>query len=459
MLPPRLSGLLGLSAAALLVVALVAPTPTSASEPLPEDDGDPTLTALAAVNDLTLPQVQEVLADPAAQLTDSGRIWFADPVGRVDTAERPVLRQAASLGRTFRLHSKAGSRRTIYLDFDGHTVRGTAWNRSAGVRAGRHQGWDPSRNGPAFTIREKRAIQSIWARVAEDYAPFDVDVTTQRPAEARIHRDRRRDKVFGTRVLVSDSRQAHGRICGSTCGGAAFLNVFSATGGAHRRHQPTWVFPASLGNDVKAVAEAATHEAGHTFGLLHDGVRGLLGLNTPYYGGHGIWSPIMGVSYERPITQWSRGSYDGATTRQDDIRMIARRGAPIRRDEAGSRPRSAARRLPAGPAYISRSSDVDVFRLGSCRGRIRLRVSVARTSPNLDARLRLIRNGRTIATADPRARRVSRDRARGMSARMSRAVKRGNYFVAVDGVGLGDPATSYDDYGSVGAYRLRVRGC
>ena len=33
-----------------------------------------------------------------------------------------------------------------------------------------------------FSDEEQTRIQRIWARVAEDYAPFDVDVTTEQPA-------------------------------------------------------------------------------------------------------------------------------------------------------------------------------------------------------------------------------------------------------------------------------------
>ena len=36
-------------------------------------------------------------------------------------------------------------------------------------------------------------------------------------------------------------------------------------------HTPTFVFSENLGDDEKNVAEAVTHEVGHTLGLLHDG--------------------------------------------------------------------------------------------------------------------------------------------------------------------------------------------
>ena len=58
----------------------------------------------------------------------------------------------------------------VYLDFDGHTtgnVQGTSWdNLTSAV-------WDLSGNGASFTTTEQQVIQRIWARVAEDFAPFN----------------------------------------------------------------------------------------------------------------------------------------------------------------------------------------------------------------------------------------------------------------------------------------------
>jgi hypothetical protein len=56
------------------------------------------------------------------------------------------------------------------------------------------------------------------------------------------------------------------------------------------------VFPAQLGSGYpKYVWEATSHELGHRLGLSHDGDT----LGNAYYGGSGIWAPIMGVSGPR----------------------------------------------------------------------------------------------------------------------------------------------------------------
>src|SRR5690606_28955367 len=118
------------------------------------------------------------------------------------------------------------------------------------------------------------------------------------------------DTVYGTRVLITPSVGAQDALCGGQCGGVAYLGVFARVDG---RAQPAWVFPQSLQNQSKAIAEAASHEAGHNLGLEHDGTA-----SSGYYTGHGVWAPIMGAGYNRPLTQWSRGSYAGANNAQDD---------------------------------------------------------------------------------------------------------------------------------------------
>lgn len=43
---------------------------------------------------------------------------------------------------------------------------------------------------------------------------------------------------------------------------------------------------------------------------------------TTYYRGHGAWAPIMGVGYDKTITQWPKGEYAAANETQDDLAFI-----------------------------------------------------------------------------------------------------------------------------------------
>lgn len=413
------------------------------------------LDVAAAANGLTSQAMRELLLTDATAWVDvTGRVFFKEPIpaGVGDADPLPAVEYAAA--DAFALHSKPGSQRVIFLDFDGSLVSGTGWNASEGVTAGTHPAWTLDGDATTFNTTERNAIASIWARVAEDYAPFDVDVTTQDPGDAAIDRTSLADTAFGTRVLISPSTDASTAICNNQCGGVAYLDVFDVAGSQHAYYQPAWVFPQALSNSTKSIAEAASHEAGHNFGLSHDG-----GAGVGYYSGHAMWAPIMGVGYSRPVVQWSQGEYAGATTTQDDLAIIAANGAPLQPDEAGGTVAAAATALPTGDAYITTRTDQDVYALGSCTGPLSLAATPAPTSPNLDIQLALLdASGAVVTVADPVSVMSTTDVANGLAASLTPTVATAAYFLRVDGVGNGTANTGYTDYASIGAYTLNLSG-
>jgi hypothetical protein len=410
-------------------------------------------------NGMAVERLHEILTqDPSAWLDQDARLLYEDPARTESaTSSSPTAAAAAPapLNQTFQLHSKLGSERTIYLDFDGQTVSNTVWNVNHGLPAGSHPAWSLDGDHAAFSTEEREAVQNIWQRVSEDYAPFDVDVTTEDPGAQALTRIDAADQVFGTRALISPSTSASTKLCGGACGGIAYTGVFDAASSVGF-YQPAWIFPQSLADDAKSIAEAVSHEVGHNLGLSHDGLTG----GTNYYTGHGIWAPIMGIGYSRPITQWSKGDYKGANNRQDDLSVIAANGLSLRPDEAGSTP-SPTTGPPAGPAYITSDADRDVYALGTCDGPLTLAAKPAVQSPDLDLKLSLLDvTGGTVATDNPtsRAGTPSRDVAAGMDAAVSRTVTDDWYFVAVEGVGNGTASKGYDGYASIGAYTLSISG-
>jgi hypothetical protein len=52
-----------------------------------------------------------------------------------------------------------------------------------------HAAWTTDADAPTISAAEHDAIQYIYQTVAEDYAPFDVNVTTQDPGTAALNRD------------------------------------------------------------------------------------------------------------------------------------------------------------------------------------------------------------------------------------------------------------------------------
>ncbi len=166
----------------------------------------------------------------------------------------------------FVLHSRPGSQRVLYLDFDGHVISGTAWNSLYAQDTWTAPAFSTDADPTTFSDAERAVVIDVWRRVAQDYAPFDVDVTTQDPGQDAITRSGSTDALFGTRVLISpDATQTQ---CG--CGGRAYVDVVDRTSN-HAYYQPAWVYPQALSNSSKYIAEAASHEAGHNFGLSHDG--------------------------------------------------------------------------------------------------------------------------------------------------------------------------------------------
>lgn len=393
----------------------------------------------------------ELRQDPNLIVDNEGRLLFADeelpgPAGIEASGGDVMVTPPASapLADTFLLHSRPGSKRTIYLDFDGHVISKTAWNASynggADIIA---PPFDIDGSPSTFNDTERTRIQQIWRRVAEDYAPFDVDVTTELTSESILTRSTSSDDVYGTRVLVSPISGYFGNY-----GGIAYVGAYNMTGDYYK---PALVFPEKLQWSEKYIGEACSHECGHNLGLSHDGTT----TGVTYYAGHGSgetgWAPIMGNSYYKNVTQWSRGEYANANNTQDDYAIIASKGLGPVPDEFGDTPASAGY-LPSGTTLstagiLGLSGDVDVIAFAAGSGPTSLSVQPMSLGPDLDVGLELLdADGALIASSNPTT---------GLGASLSLNLSAGTYFARIRGVGVGDPSTSgYSDYASKGYYTL-----
>ncbi|WP_110182294.1 fibronectin type III domain-containing protein [Nocardioides solisilvae] len=407
----------------------------------------------AARNDLTTSELRTLLReDDTVWVDQKGSVFFVDPAPAPQTGTPEPAVASAPLAETFALHSNPDSSLTILLDFDGAQVSGSPWNSSPyNVTPGAHPAWDPDGNGAAFSDAELRKVQQVWAAVAEDFAPFDVDVTTEDPGTAGLVRSSLADGEYGIRVLVTPSDDPFAKICGRQCGGVAYLDVFARVNSVA---QPAWVFPQALGNDPKSVAEAVSHEAGHNLALDHDGTA-----NSGYYLGHGLWAPIMGAGYNRPLSQWSAGSYTDADNQQDDLSILRSR-LGSRADEAGDAVATSSP-LPAGTAYIGTTDDVDSYLLGTCEQGALVDVQPPGAAPNVDVRLAVHdATGTRVSTHAPGSSMVNRTTAAGLGATIAVPAAGSGWVLTVEGVGQDTWATNgYDDYGSLGAYTVQVTGC
>ncbi len=327
-------------------------------------------------------------------------------------------------------YSKASA--TVYLDFDGHTVRGTAWN------------WDGPIRAKASGLTSSR-ITEIFNRVAEDFRIFNLNITTDSTVFKKAPTGKR------MRVIFTPTSEWYGKAAG-----VSFINSFT-----WGDDTPAWVFSTLLEGNVKFISEAASHEIGHTLGLQHQSIYDKnCHLLSEYYEGKGTgeiaWAPIMGVGYYRNVSVWTIGtSIEGCRVIQNDINTISRglNNIGLRADEHGNT-RATATTLSLSKKHfqstgvINSASDRDIFRIVIAQrsnlkaAAIPTHVSAHNSGANVDLYLTLLTNaGDTIGRYNPQTI---------LNAAIDTMLLPGTYFLAVDG-----SANQFmDDYGSVGMYSL-----
>ena len=335
------------------------------------------------------------------------------------------------LANTFALSSRPSASKTIYLDFDGHHSVNNSWGHNILFPA-----FDRNGNPNSFSNSELLEIQQVFQNVAEDFAPFDVNVTTEDPGSAAIIRTGSNDQYYGIRALQTQSTAGFG----DGIGGVAFVGSFG-----DGLDNPVFTFNKGANNGAMTVS----HEVGHAMGLGHDGLG-----NATYHPGSGsgatAWGPIMGAPFHQNITQWSIGDYAGATNLQDDLRIItSQNGFGYRADDHGSS-LTTATRLDANSSdvvwgIIERNSDVDVFEFTTTGGNVTIDVDVMGERPNLDVELRVINTrGNPVLSVNPQTT---------LTASVSQFFPAGTYFLSVLGGGRDG---FYSDYGSLGFYTVNA---
>ncbi len=353
-------------------------------------------------------------------------------------ADQAVVRAAelsmitAPLSESFTLHSVPGASKVIFLDFDGHDGY-----------EGNYTPFNFEGSSDDFSEAELARIQLVWQSVAEDFLPFDVDVTTEDPGVEALRKFGAGDTHWGIRVVVSGSVWDYSWAYYDSFNWDTDYEAFAWTG------DDSWIW----------IADSASHEVGHSLGLSHDGGGG----DGEYYEGHGSglthWSPIMGWS-GFALSQWSIGEYDGADNDEDDLELITTlNGFGYRNDDHGSTMGTATPVSLGGAELelvaegnIERTGDVDYFAFTmASAGDLHLLLRPDQLAANLDilAELREA-GGALIASSNP---------PDSLHAAFTISLAAGDYYLSVAGTGLGNPpADGYSNYGCLGYYSFEAMG-
>jgi len=342
-----------------------------------------------------------------------------------------IARLSPAIAQLPKLNSFATASATVFIDFDGHYVSGTAWNMTGDINA-----------LPAGYSND--TIQQIFGRVAEDYRPFNLNITTDSAVYWAAPVNKR------MRVIVTPTSQWYG-----AAGGVAYVGSF-----VWGDNTPAWVFCALLGNRPKWVAEAISHEVGHTLGLQHQSVYDASCHKTAEYStglgtGEIGWAPIMGAGYYQNHTTWNIGPNTiNCSTIQNDFDIIrTNNGFGLRPDDHGNNNSAATPINVLGDAsfavngLINTSSDIDVFKLDipattSLKlNAIPQNVGNNDDGANVDIKVTLLYGNDTINSYNPSTL---------LNAGVDTNLNAGTYYLVVDGVGN----IYHDDVGSIGLYTI-----
>ncbi|HQW84493.1 MAG TPA: T9SS type A sorting domain-containing protein [Ferruginibacter sp.] len=333
---------------------------------------------------------------------------------------------------TPKLNSYPSAVATIFLDFDGQYVESTVWNGGNSINC-------------APSGLNEAQITEAFNRVAEDYRPFNINITTDSTVYLAAPLNKR------MRVIITTTS---GWMPG--VGGISYVGSFT-----WGDDTPAFVFSDRLGPySPKMVGECCSHESGHTVGLSHQSKYGsdcsnpLEQYNSGEGSGETGWAPIMGNSYYRNMSNWNNGPTPyGCTSIQDNLTIIAtQNGFGFRTDDFAETLDVNTYNINASNftvnGIIGTSTDKDAFKFTLNQSAslhltaIPFNVGANYIGANLDIRVELYNASATlITTYDPE---------NTMSVTIDTFLTAGTYYLKIHGTGN----TNIGAYGSLGAYTL-----
>ncbi len=372
--------------------------------------------------------------------TDNDVIWHQDSAWIEGAAESGDAfggdKPQSMAGGVPAFQSLPGAAKHLFLDFNGGTSSGiyTTYFKLDDLNA---TNWT-----------ERSMIEDIWATVAEDFAPFNINVTTVYPVGVAA------SAIF--RVLIGgdgSERQANPT---SGWGPGDYTDNSSTNNDVYvySKRIQSWQSGNGVGDNLAArIGTTASHEAGHGFGLNHKSTYHAFGAMLDEYSDGGAdWTPIMGGNLSTDRTIWTQSwvalTVDTNAQGSDDFGVLQSE-LGLRADDHSSGLAAATNLGSIGASgmlmdtgSIRTKTDLDMFRFQvTTAGVFHISVKVADVGANLNSILQLRNSGGVvIATSDP-----SGD----FNAAITKSLSAGTYYVTVGGDGV------YT--GDVGQYTLRVQ--
>jgi hypothetical protein len=282
------------------------------------------------------------------------------------------------------LHSNPHASKSLYLNFRGATIEDDMESQYGNLKGKVIHAFDFGGDRAVFDADEQEMIRQIFQIVAEDFAPFDINVTTAYPGPIATG--------VSQHVAIGDW-DVH-----DTATGLGYRNSFNrddvqvpalVISANVQRSMAVFSLREALGDDdyyptvaeidaerpnvlwdsIIAIGNGVSHEAGHAFGLQHDSAP-----DQEYDKGTADWSPIMGWTLETDRMTWSHPQVqpewiDGFLQDQWESELtILTRSIGARPDEHGDVAWEARTMTAAGSGFrfeaagiISTMDDLDVF--------------------------------------------------------------------------------------------------
>lgn len=342
-----------------------------------------------------------------------------------------------------KLSSNPGASNTLYLDFNGHQDQFLG----LGIDT---QPFDQDRNPEVLSTTELAIIQDTWDTIAEDFAGFDINVTTVASGNAATEMR----LVFGGRW--QDNVMTKSFVHENAASGVSPMDAFTNSLHSNTAYVFTQtIFNASPAQIGEIIGNVGSHEAGHAFGVHHKSDWSGNAKQNEYSSGGSDWLPIMGSSFASGRAIWTRDEMQHPTNPKLEIR--GDNDVAILTEVLGARADDHTDSLSDalhigtvesdGDVLITHGNiedrlDRDVFRFDvGAQGSAKLQVLVHDVAPNLDSVLEIgnADNGQVLATYNQSGALGNLDYL---------LVSPGSYFARVSG------ANQFR--GDIGQYSLRV---